>query len=372
MVMPTRRKKYRKRNTYYFRYRRRLILEMYRKYSQRYKDYFRYQLRKTLHLGTRNDFIRFHIPSYGRFPNLKVLNLKLHLTLPNCVFLNRLFRSCPLLEDLYMDSTCVDNFDQTFRFCIPTLRLLQLKLNADEFHSCRHKEFIINTPNLESLSITGPSLSCFRIHDTPSTLIQANLSIGKSSYVHDFQVSKDEASRVMEALKGVRNAVDLTLSFGTTSALSYCFDDGDDFPTFPYLRDLQLGIDYYFGWKLLPYFLENSPLLRWISLYRESKSKYTTAMAEGKHKEADDTYGWKPPKQVPECLMDKLKEIEVRNLWRRKAEGEVVKYLLENGKTLAKMKISFEEDGISDEIDEDTIENFPRASESMILKISDK
>ncbi|PPD87924.1 hypothetical protein GOBAR_DD15112 [Gossypium barbadense] len=323
MVMATRRKKYWKRNTYYFRYRRRLILEMYRKYSQRYKDYFRYQLRKTLHLGTRNDFIRFHIPSYGRFPNLKVLNLKLHLTLPNCVFLNR------------------------------------------------HKEFIFNTPNLVSLSITGPSLSCFRIHDIPSNLIQANLSIGKSSYVHDFQVSKDEASRVMEALKGVRNAVDLTLPFGTTSALSYCFDDGDDFPTFPYLRDLQLGIDYYFGWKLLPYFLENSPLLRWISLNRESESKYTTAMAEGKHKEADDTYGWKPPKQVPECLMDKLKEIEVRNLWRRKAEGEVVKYLLENGKTLAKMKISFEEDGISDEIDEDTIENFPRASESMILKISD-
>ncbi|MBA0588584.1 F-box/FBD/LRR-repeat protein At3g52680 [Gossypium raimondii] len=371
MVMATRRKKYWKRNTYYFRYRRRLILEMYRKYSQRYKDYFRYQLRKTLHLGTRNDFIRFHIPSYGRFPNLKVLNLKLHLTLPNCVFLNRLFRSCPLLEDLYMDSTCVDNFDQTFRFCIPTLRLLQLKLNADEFHSCRHKEFIFNTPNLVSLSITGPSLSCFRIHDIPPNLIQANLSIGKSSYVHDFQVSKDEASRVMEALKGVRNAVDLTLPFGTTSALSYCFDDGDDFPTFPYLRDLQLGIDYYFGWKLLPYFLENSPLLRWISLNRESESKYTTAMAEGKHKEADDTYGWKPPKQVPECLMDKLKEIEVRNLWRRKAEGEVVKYLLENGKTLAKMKISFEEDGISDEIDEATIENFPRASESMILKISD-
>ncbi|MBA0669763.1 hypothetical protein Goklo_024730, partial [Gossypium klotzschianum] len=334
--MATRRKKYRKRNTYYFRYRRRLILEMYRKYNQRYKDYFRYQLRKTLHLGTRNDFIRFHIPSYGRFPNLKVLNLKLHLTLPNCVFLNRLFRSCPLLEDLYMDSTCVDNFDQTFRFCIP---------------------------NLESLSITGPSLSCFRVHDIPPTLIQANLSIGKSSYVHDFQVSKDEASRVMEALKGVRNAVDLTLPFGTTSALSYCFDDGDDFPTFPYLLDLQLGIDYYFGWKLLPYFLENSPLLRWISLYREeSESKYTTAMAEGKHKEADDTYGWKPPKQVPECLMDKLKEIEERNLWRRKAEGEV-KYLLENGKTLAKTKISFEEDGISDEIDEETIENFPRASE---------
>ncbi|MBA0801267.1 hypothetical protein Gohar_011642 [Gossypium harknessii] len=324
MVLATRRKKYRKRNTYYFTYRRRLILEMYRKYSQRYKDYFRYQLRKTLHLGTRNDFIRFHIPSYGRFPNLKVLNLKLHLTLPNCVFLNR--------------------------FCIPTLRLLQLKLNADEFHSCRHKEFIINTPNLESLSITGPSLSCFRIPDIPPNLIQANLSIGKSSYVHDFQVSKDKATRVMETLKGVRNAVDLTLPFGTTSALSYCFDDGDDFPTFPYLRVLQLGIDYYFGWKLLPYFLENSPLLRWISLNRESESKYTTAMAEGKHKEADDTYGWKPPK---------------------KAEGEVVKYLLENGKTLAKMKISFEEDGISDEIDEDTIENFPRASESMILKISD-
>ncbi|KAG4185169.1 hypothetical protein ERO13_A09G213658v2 [Gossypium hirsutum] len=372
MVMATRWKKYSKRNTYYFRYRRRLILEMYRKYSQRYKDYLRYQLRKTLHLGTRNDFISFRIPSYGRFPNLKVLNLKLHLTLPNSVFLKRLFRSCPLLEDLYMDITCVDNFDQTFRFCIPTLILLQLKLNADEFDSCRHKEFIINTPNLESLSITDPSLSCFRIHDIvlPS-LIQANLSIGKSSYVHDFQVSKDEASRVMEALKGVRNAIDLTLPFGTTSALSYCFDDGDDFPIFPCLLDLQLGIDYCFGWKLLPYFLENSPVLRYISLYRESETKYTTAIAEGKHKEADDTYGWKPPKQVPECLMDRLKNIEVRNLWRRKSECEVVKYLLENGKALEKMRISFEEDGISDEIDEDTIENFPRASESMILKISD-
>lgn len=95
-------------------------------------------------------------------------------------------------------------------------------------------------------------------------------------------------------------------------------------------------------------------------------------MAEGKHKEADDTYGWKPPKQVPKCLMHKLQEIEVTDLWRRKAEGEVMKYLLENGKALTKVMISFEEDGIGEEIDEDTIQDFPRASESMILKTSDK
>lgn len=215
--MATGRKKYSKRNTYYFRCRRRLILEMYRKYSQRYKYYLRYQLRKTLNLGTGNNFISFHIPIHGCFPSLEVLDLKLHLTLPNGMFLDRLFHSCPSLEELYMEIICVDIFDRTFSFCLPTLMHLQLKLNVDEFDSCRHQEFIINTPKLESLSITDPTLSCFRIHEIPSALVQADLSFGKSSYVHDFQVSKDGARRVMEALRGVRNAINLTLSFGTTS-----------------------------------------------------------------------------------------------------------------------------------------------------------
>ncbi|KAA3454626.1 F-box/FBD/LRR-repeat protein [Gossypium australe] len=142
---------------------------MYRKYNHRYKDCLRYKSKKILLLE--NDLI-FHIPFGGCFPNLKVLNIDLHLTLLNGVFLNKLFQSCPLLENL-----C----------CIPTLKHLGFDFNVDEFKSCGHNKFIINTPNLEYLAIKDPSLSSFRIHEIP-TLSLADLSIGKFNYVHDFQV----------------------------------------------------------------------------------------------------------------------------------------------------------------------------------------
>ncbi|KAH1089442.1 hypothetical protein J1N35_016699, partial [Gossypium stocksii] len=299
-------KNYSKRNTYYLTCRRRLILKMYRKYNHRYKDCLRYKSKKILLLE--NDFI-FHIPFDGCFPNLKVLNIDLHLTLLNGVFLNKLFQSCPLLENLSMIATCLDNFDRPLRCCIPSLKHLGFDFNVYEFKSCGHNEFIINTPNLEFLAIKDPSLSSFRIHEIP-TLSLADLSIGKFNYVHDFQV------------------------------LSYCFDDGDGLPTFPNLVHLELGIDYSFGWKLLPHFLENSHLLECIELDKENEENHEEGDV------VDDSYDWNQPKQVTECLMHKLEEIKVRNLWRRKADGEVVKYLLENGKALKKMNIKFDEDSI--------------------------
>ncbi|XVF29711.1 hypothetical protein REPUB_Repub15cG0145800 [Reevesia pubescens] len=321
-----------------------------------------WELREELELEY--DFI-FKIPPHGIFPRLKVLHVKARN--PNySEFLNSLFLSCPVLEDLSISGNLGHDGDaSTFRISIPTLKRLKVELTDDSFQYCSNHKFIIETPSLESLTIIDESIASFVIDEIPLTLRETNVTIGYSTFVHQDEVSKDhEARRVMKILKGITNVRVLTLSASTTSALSHAFND--DLPTFPYLLRLELGIDHYYGWKLLPHFLEISPIIEFLALERESRQILNTALADDEElAEPEVDFGWIPPKSVPDCLLEQLKEIRMRNLWRSEDEVEVVKYLLKNGKVLEKMSINFDEDAIyiDQVLNEDMIEKFPIGSD---------
>ncbi|XP_017974792.1 PREDICTED: F-box/LRR-repeat protein At4g14103 [Theobroma cacao] len=309
-----------------------------------------------LNLG--NDFV-FDIPPTNKcFPSLKVLHVD--VTSPDDEFLNKLLCSCPVLEDF---SICGDfqyggDYDYAFKISIPTLKKLKIKLIYDDFKDELDNEFIIETPKLEYLSIQDPSIAFFVIDEIPS-LIEARVGIGHTNYVRDNLISEYRALRVMEVLKGVRNAKSLTLRENTIATLSSAFNDADDFPTFLHLMHLQLGIDYCFGWKLLPHFLKISPILKSLVLEKEYP------MDEEDEIEREANFGWISPRFAPYCLSQHLKEIKMKNLWGSEDEVDVVKYLLENSKVLEKMCIKFDpgKEIVKEELDENMIKKFPRSSE---------
>ncbi|XP_022734037.1 F-box/LRR-repeat protein At4g14103-like [Durio zibethinus] len=313
-------------------------------------------------LKLRTDFV-FTIPStITCFPSLKVL--RVDAKHPDCEFLSTLFCRCPVLEDLfiYVNDLGQDGDDQvehTFTISIPTLKRLKIDI-CRRFENFSDQKFIIQTPNLVYLTIQDDSMAYFVIDEIPS-LLEAKVSIGHSTFFYKDQVSQQEAHRLlMGILKGIRNAKFLNLSASTTAALSYAVDD--DLPTFLFMLRLEMGIDHFFGWKSLPHFLRNSPILEFLVLER------VTFDEAGGELDVEDNFGWIPPMPQPYCLLQHLKEIKMRYLWALEDEAEVVKYLLENGKVLEKMSFMFDEDSSEEELNADMIEEFPRGSEKCVIE----
>ena len=79
-------------------------------------------------------------------------------------------------------------------------------------------------------------------------------------------------------------------------------------------------------------------------------------------------FGWIQPKSAPYCLLQHLKEIKMRYLWRSEDEVEVIKYLLKNGEVLEKMCIMFDDNATEEKLDKDMIEKFPRGSNKCKLE----
>nr|XP_027063523.1 putative F-box/FBD/LRR-repeat protein At5g44950 [Coffea arabica] len=97
---------------------------------------------------------------------------------------------------------------------------------------------------------------------------------------------------------------------------------------------------------LLPELLEISPKLESLSLPQGITSP--GLMGFNPQENQGISYSWKPPQNVPECLLFSLKNVEIRRITGRvEEEVKLLKYFLENALVLEKITICYEEFEVS-------------------------
>ncbi|KAK0571118.1 hypothetical protein LWI29_011426 [Acer saccharum] len=199
----------------------------------------------------------------------------------------------------------------TFDITVPTLKTLNIYLLPDcnvNDHVSIHK-FVVRAHNLEQLYIDDDCLACFVMDETPFISV-ASLD-GCFSLLSRHEPSRNEANRAMVLLRAIKNTKFLSLSEGVMGVLILAFDG--NLPTFPNLIRLEAGVDAYFGWKLLPHFLNNSPNLEALILKKE--------YAEGLPL---DRFFYFESENVPSCLSLHVKEIKMIHMMGDLDELEVI------------------------------------------------
>ncbi|KAL5742360.1 hypothetical protein ACOSP7_029092 [Xanthoceras sorbifolium] len=308
-----------------------------------------------------SDFF-FDIPDSMCFPSLKIL----HITMvhPDANLMQKLFSSCRVLEDLSICSSDIDFNDYllTFDIRVPTLKRLNIQQDLIKYFSggvrfggvSKHK-YVITARNLEYLCIQDDTLASVVVNERP-LLNVVDLTVGASCWL-EREVSRGEAKRVMELLKGINLTKILSLAPSTMEYLGLAFDD--NMPTFPNLIRLELSIEGHFGWKLLPNFLERSPNLEVLII----KMDYLRASVpeDFVNLESDN---------VPSCLKLRVKKIEIRDMFGLEDdELEAVRYILRNCEVLKEFYVYVK---ICNYISKDDLEReilmYPRGSAACEIK----
>ncbi|KAK3227499.1 hypothetical protein Dsin_007361 [Dipteronia sinensis] len=325
-----------------------------------------------------SDFV-FDIPdSTSCFPSLKLLYI--NFTNPDYDLLQKLFHSCPVLEDLSIHGVLVsDEAVLTFDIMMPTLKRLTIRLYLDSgyFEGVSKHKFVVTASNLEYLVIQDYILVNFVVNGR-HLLNEVSLDVGVDILLikdysqrldelevsHDeanqvmkllFEVSRDEANRVMKLLRGVNYTKILSLTSNTMNSLNLGFDD--NMPTFPNLIHLEMCIEARFGWKLLPHFLNSSSNLEVLILKMDCNQEYSSEKFVEFESES-----------VPSCLRLHVKTIEIRNMTGGEDELEVISYMLKNSEVLEEFSVDIAAIAVSKENLRRQILMYPRVSVACEIK----
>ncbi|KAJ4913221.1 F-box/FBD/LRR-repeat protein [Raphanus sativus] len=289
---------------------------------------------KTLEVLTLKYCVHVDIPnSPVCFKSLKILNLRL-VHFKDNDSARRLFSSCPNLEKLdiirYVDNVV------NFTIEVPSLKSLTI-------HDCSdgggRREYVINAPSLNFLSIRGMNDYEFSIENMPE------LREAKIMDVIDINTEK-----ILLPLASSVKRLSLALS-----PLETRYADGI---VFSKLVFLELSTSKTEWWNLLMVLLLNSPQLQVLKLTRDESSKSNT-----EHMTTSQLY---KPINVPPCLLSCLQRFE----WERynglhEEERQIAMYILTNAKHLKEAKFSTKNSDLEEKFEMlKVLAREPRASPS--------
>ncbi|TXG47060.1 hypothetical protein EZV62_026354 [Acer yangbiense] len=273
------------------------------------------------------------------FPCLKFLSF--HVYCPNSNLMQKLFRSCPILEELKIKGVYGwDGNVWTFDITKPTLKKLKIDLRATGDDDIILHRFVVRAPNLEYLHVCNFFLVCSVLGETP--FLNKVILDGKVDrrLLHGDSLTKP-VSEFFRAINSTR-FLRLDIEIMSVSLISFnifvmfiliSHDLYGNLPSFPNLIYLHLGVGVFIGYALLVQFLDNSPNLEVLVLDKEDADSYSW----------DEIVSFEFELEcVPSCMLLHLKEIylffgEDRNL----QDLDVMKCLLENSKVLERFSVNF-------------------------------
>ncbi|TXG59289.1 hypothetical protein EZV62_013862 [Acer yangbiense] len=283
------------------------------------------------------------------FPCLKFLSI--FVNSPNSNLMQKLFRSCPILEELKIKGYRIENEDVlTFDINVPTLKKLKVYLRGhreDEYDDISEHKFVVRARNLEYLNVCNYFLACFVLGETPF-LNKVILDTKDSTRFSVQPPNNEETKRTAEFFRAISSTRFLSLDNILISELYH--DRYGTLPSFPNLIYLCLGVDIPSGFAPVVQFLINSPNLEVLVLGKE----YVYDKDEVVLPELEC---------VPSCMSLHLKEIYLFSVVTYGQGLEVIKWLLENSKVLERFSFHTTLESIEDEQEmENEILNLPRAS----------
>ncbi|KAH7858577.1 hypothetical protein Vadar_025472 [Vaccinium darrowii] len=261
-------------------------------------------------------------------PNLRDLQVSLHF--PGNDITQKLFSSCPLLEDLYIRANVENEEDMVLNVCAPALKRLEFKLVAylhnehlERGMMLSRNKIVVNAPVLENLIVNDDYLPCYSLENL-SSLVSAYIDVGHCC-IQDIGL-KEHANQIFKLLEGITSVKFLTLDSATMAALD--FADDNKLPLFPNLIRLNLIVPDDYSWRLLPDLLCSAPNLATLVLWK--------AFYKG---DLNHEFSWVEPHRTTSCFLSKLEELVVIQFHGVDSELKLLKYFLENGSVLKKVLI---------------------------------
>ncbi|KAH9803228.1 putative FBD-associated F-box protein [Citrus sinensis] len=209
------------------------------------------------------------------FPNVKFLRVSLQY--PENKLTEKLFSSCPSIEELWLkvllETILVDDYNFAF-------------------NNCEHKGFIM-APLIEILHVVDDLMVSYEVHD-----LQFLQTVNVGFFFPDWSVLNPWES--VQLVNAVLNCKNLTLSSGVMLALERA--NLSVLPSVPQLTHFEVHIGET-GWRALPLILTSAPLLEKFVLVKEC---WVNA--------CDPKFGWMENGCVPQCLAQHVKEIEIQGV----------------------------------------------------------
>ncbi|KAK2976639.1 hypothetical protein RJ640_024173 [Escallonia rubra] len=266
-----------------------------------------------------------NVPDEVYFPCLKTLKLR-WLLYSDDNFIEKLMFGCPVLEELSIERCVASEIYRPKKiiFALPSLKRLTLVFGLDIDADTSTYEVVIDAPKLEYLCLYDCMLADYYVNNV-SSLIEANVHLDSISRSNQ-HIRRNYGSGFLGNISALRC---LSLSGHTLMA----FVHADNFPTFPNLVRLTLGVPKRGGWKLLPSLLESTPNLE-VLVFEDGLLPLN--WGGNGHFEFD----WSESERVPDCLIWMLKTIKINGLSGGLTEElKLIKYFLENAEVLETMTI---------------------------------
>lgn len=260
-----------------------------------------------------------NLPFHVSFPSLKTLSLKRVIYVDD-FSMQRLFSSCPVLEDLEIDRNRLeDHWGGVLVTSISVPSLKRLTINSSYFHEISSYFHEIVRGYEYSIVINATGLESLILDATAREKISGNFS----DSLHTASIKGCCASNILEQVARVK---ELTLCERAMENLNAASDF--ILPFFHNLTSLRLEINDTVGQNLLSNLLLRAPNLETLSLVLRFLN--------------DDVSPWNPPESPPQCLL-KLKRIEFHDFRGTTYDRSLVQYVFEHEIVLEKMTIYLRE-----------------------------
>lgn len=269
--------------------------------------------------------ILVHVPENVSFCSLRVLEFT-GVKFLSYESVEKLLRSCPVLQDLV-----IENCKWLSGCCLSVCGSALKNFSLDSYSYLDtdvELKILIDMPALETLEIREFTSEGIFIKENLLSITTASIDVAQK--IERSVPCSLYGDSVFGLLKKISHVKYLTLCQSTLGALSYASDYS--FPTFHNLSQLELIVDAWSSWTLLPYILGSSPNLESLVFPQGLVDMFSSRSQFFR-------FSWSPPDLVPECLSSKLKTIEIKYFQGINDEFSLVKYLLKHGRVLKTMSI---------------------------------